>query len=61
MDQDLYTRYAIEIDDKQVKIVYNAQKSEVAVNGKITATISQEKLEDMISTLKVIGINARRV
>lgn len=60
MDQDIFIKYFIELNGVQQVLTYNTQTHEVE-NNEVHTIISQEKLDDMISTLKVLGINAGRV
>ena len=60
MDQDIYMKYFIELNGAQKILTYNTQTHEVE-NEEVHTIISQEKLDDMVSTLKVLVINAGRV
>lgn len=60
MDQDIFIKYFIELNGVQKILTYNTQTHEVE-NEEVHTIISQEKLDDMVSTLKVLGINAGRV
>lgn len=60
MDQDIFMKYFIELNGVQKILTYNIQTHEVDNEG-VRTIISQEKLDDMVSTLKVLGINAGRV
>lgn len=60
MDQDIFIKYFIELNGVQKILTYNTQTHEVDNEG-VHTIISQEKLDDMVSTLKVLGINAGRV
>lgn len=60
MDQDIYVKYFIELNGVRKFLTYNTQTHEVE-NEELHTIISQDKLDDMISTLKVIGINAGHV
>lgn len=60
MDQDIFIKYFIELNGVRKILTYNTQTHEVE-NEEVHTIISQEKLDDMVSTLKVLGINAGRV